>query len=163
MKRTEIAGDITVRAALLAVALAFVGAAQAQIKCWKDAAGNRMCGDTPPPGAAVSTVKVQPAPPPAAAGKDAKKGPLTPAEKEQAFRQRQQEAAKAAEKTEKADEQAAKKQQNCANARQNIQMLESGQRIARFNSAGERYFIDDAQRATELTEARKIEQESCGN
>jgi Domain of unknown function (DUF4124) len=156
---------IALAAALLAAALAFAGAAQAQIKCWKDADGKRMCGDTPPPGATVKTIKVpaSPPPPPAAAGKDAKKGPLTPAEKEQAFRKRQQEAAKAGEKAEKEDEKAAKKQQNCANAKQNVQMLESGQRIQRVNAAGERYFIDDAQRASELAEARKMEQEWCGN
>jgi len=155
MKRTGFA----VAAAALGVALS--GGAQAQIKCWKDAAGNRMCGDTPPPGATVSTVKVQPGPPPPPAGKDAQKGPLTPAEQEQAYQRRRQAAEKADEKAQQAKEQQAAKQQNCANAQQSVRMLESGQRVARFDASGQRYFIDDATRAKELESARKIVQESC--
>lgn len=154
---------------LLAFAAAS-GAAQAQIKCW-NVDGKRVCGDTPPPGAKVTTIKgaSEPGtPPPAAkaAGKDgdkaAKKGPLTPAEQDQEYRKRQQEAQKAAEKSAEEQKQQEAKRQNCAEARQAAAGFESGQRIQRTNPAtGERYFLDDAQVAQELARTRQVVRESC--
>ena len=148
---------------------AAAGAAQAQIKCWNEG-GKRVCGDTPPPGAKVTTLRgsgsaEEPAPAPAskdAAGKDAKKGPLTPSEQEQEYRKRQIDSQKAAAKS--ADEKriADNKRDNCARAREALAQLESGQRIMRVNpTTGERYFMEDAQIAQELVKARQVAQESC--
>jgi len=47
---------------VLLMGLALAGVAQAQIKCWTTADGKRACGDAPPAGAKVTTVKVAPAP-----------------------------------------------------------------------------------------------------
>ena len=150
---------------------AAAGAAQAQIKCWTDADGKRACGDAPPPGAKVTTLKGSSAaeePAPAAKGaakdgaKDAKKGPLTPAEQEQEYRKRQLEAKKADAKA--ADEKriADAKRENCSRAREAQAQLEGGQRIMRVNpTTGERYFLEDAQIAQELVKARQAAQESC--
>ena len=144
-------------------------AAQAQIQCWTTRDGKRECGDTPPPGAKVREIpgSSAPAPSPAApagkdaSSKDAKKGPLTPAEQEQAFRKRQIDAEKEREKEDKARADAEAKKDNCERARQAQLAMESGQRIARTNAAGERYYLDDAQREAEAAKARQLVQQWC--
>jgi len=145
-------------------------AAQGQIKCWNQD-GKRVCGDTPPPGAKVTTMRGaasgDSAPAPAAASKDgatkdAKKGPLTPAEQDQEYRKRQAEAQKAGAKDAEEKRNAEAKRQNCANARSSVAGLESGQRILATNpNTGERYYLDEAQIASQLARARQIEKESC--
>jgi hypothetical protein len=140
------------------------GAAQAQIKCWNQD-GKRVCGDTPPPGAKVTTLRGPAsgpaAPGPAPTGKDAKKGPLTPAEREQEYRKRQAESRKAAEKQAAEGKTAEAKRYNCSQAREAVTTFESGQRIMRVRPDGERYFLDDAQIAQELAKSRQLVQENC--
>ncbi|OFZ99890.1 MAG: hypothetical protein A2Z64_06230 [Betaproteobacteria bacterium RIFCSPLOWO2_02_67_12] len=143
------------------------GAAQAQVQCWTTKDGKRECGDTPPAGARVREIRTPAAPAPAApatkdaAAKDAKKGPLTPAEQEQAFRKRQIDGDKAREKENKALADAAAKKENCDRARQAQLGLESGQRIARTDASGERYYLDEAQVAAEIAKARQLVQQWC--
>jgi hypothetical protein len=155
------------RKLLLSLSLAIVaGGAQAQIKCWNEG-GKRVCGDAPPAGAKVTTLQTPAAPPPqpAAASKDGKsasKGPLTPAEQEAAFRKRQAEASKNAEKSAQAEREAAEKADNCARARASIQQMESGQRVARTDARGERYFLDEAAVAKEIARAREVASKTCG-
>jgi hypothetical protein len=152
----------------LAFALA-AGGAQAQIKCWNEG-GRRVCGDAPPAGAKVTTLKGpasgDAAPAPAAAGKDGakkdeKKGPLTAAEREQESRKRQSEAQKASDKAAEESKLADAKRENCARAQEALRVYESGQRIARTDSKGERYFMDDAQIAQETAKARQLAQDAC--
>jgi hypothetical protein len=149
------------------------GAAQAQIKCWNDANGKRVCGDAPPAGAKVTTLNAPSggsapaAPAPAPGAKDdakaASKGPLTPAEREQDYRKRQAESAKAAEKAAQAQRDADAKRDTCQRARAALAQYESGQRIAMTDAKGERYFMDDNQLAAEAAKARQVAQEACGN
>ncbi len=141
----------------------FVGAAQAQVYCWNTKDGKRVCGDTPPAGAKTTTITTPAPASPAsgAASKDARKGPLTPAEQEQAYRKRQAEAQKAREKDEQAQRDAALKKENCARAREALRVLESGQRLAGVDSKGERYYFDDEQIARETERARQTVQQSC--
>ena len=150
---------------LFLVLAIFAVTAQAQIKCWTTADGKRACGDAPPAGAKVTTVKVAPAPasaPAGAAAKNAKKGPLTAAEREQEYRKRQAEAQKAAAKAdqEKQDEDA--KKENCERTQEMLRSLESGQRIQRTDAKGERYYLDDAQREQEAVKARAQVKQNCG-
>jgi len=147
---------------LLALACA-AGAAQAQIRCWNDADGKRACGDAPPPGAKVTTLRGAGAADaaPGAAAKDAKKGPLSPAEQEQQFRKRQLDAQKAADKSAAAEKVAAEKQASCAQARDALRMYESGQRVTRTDANGERYFLDENQVAAETARAREVAQQTC--
>jgi hypothetical protein len=137
-------------------------AAQAQIKCWNQD-GKRVCGDTPPPGAKVTTMRGAASGPaePAPAAKDAKKGPLTPAEREQEYRKRQAESQKAADKQAAESKTAETKRYNCAQAREALTTYESGQRIMRVRPDGERYFLDDAQIAQELAKTRQIVKDDC--
>jgi hypothetical protein len=145
----------------LAIALA-AGSAEAQIKCWNDANGKRVCGDAPPPGARVTTLKAPSAEPaPAAASKDAKKGPMTPAEREADYRKRQQEAQKTAAKAAEEQKAAADKKENCERAKESATSLEAGGRQARIDSKGERYFLDEQQIAAELAKARQLVQQWC--
>ena len=157
------------RILVLLIGLAFAGVAQAQIKCWTAANGKRACGDTPPPGAKVTTVRTPaapsaPTPGPGAtspASKAASKGPLTPAEREQEYRKRQAEAQKNAEKLAQDRKDADAKRENCERARESLRGLESGQRISRTDAKGERYFLDDAQREQEAARARELVKQSC--
>jgi hypothetical protein len=152
---------------LITIAIAFAaGAAQAQIKCWTDAAGKRTCGDTPPPGAKVTTVRTEtsPAAPPAPAAKDAKgapKGPLTPAQQEQEYRKRQADAQKAAAKAEEEQKNAQAKADNCTRARNALRTLETGERIVTTDAKGERYYLNEAEIAKQTEVAREQVKQWC--
>src|SRR5205814_2087804 len=119
------------RKIILTLMLAFAaGAAQAQIKCWNDANGKRVCGDAPPPGAKTTTIRGTQgsSEAPVAASKDAKKGPLTPAEQEQEYRKRKAETEKASAKAETEQKDKSLKNENCEQSKDSLRMLESGQR-----------------------------------
>lgn len=156
---------------VLLIGLALAGGAQAQIKCWTTADGKRACGDTPPPGAKVRTVKGASAPSDEApastaaakddAAKDAKKGPLTPAEREQEFRKRQQESQKTAAKADQERQDRSARNENCERTKEYLRTLESGQRIARTNPSGERYYLEENQVAQETAKARESVQKAC--
>jgi len=150
---------------MLAIA---TGAAQAQIKCWNES-GKRVCGDAPPAGAKVTTLKAPAGPAESAAaakdgakdGKAAKRGPLTPAEQEQDYRKRQAESQKTAEKQATERKDAEEKRENCERAREALRSFESGGRVARTDAKGERYFLEDAQIAQEIAKARESVQKAC--
>ena len=161
----------------LFAALALVsGVAYAQQYKWVDKNGKTQYGDAPPAGVKAIPLKgpaTPPAPPPAAkkddkggdASKDAKsakKGPLTPAEQEAEFRKRQIEAAKASDESAKKQQEVSSKKESCETARDTLRTLESGSRISRTNASGERFFIDDNQRAAETAKAQKSVADFCG-
>ncbi len=154
------------RKTLLFVILAgATGLAQAQIKCWNEG-GKRVCGDAPPAGAKVTTLRTPagPAQAPAAkdaASKDAHKGPMTAAEREQDYRKRQLESKKAADKVAAEQKDAEAKKENCERASEALRNFESGQRIMRTDAKGERYYLDEAQIASETAKARQIAKDAC--
>jgi len=158
------------RVLAIGLLLAFAAAASAQLYRWVDKDGRVRYSDTPPPaGTKGTTLRQAPAtyaPPPAAAGdaaaKDARKGPMTPAEQEADFRKRQTDAQKARDKADQSGRDAQAKLDNCARAQETLAGLESGQRIARTNASGERYYIDDDQRAAEIAKARQSVSSWCG-
>ena len=147
-----------------------MAAASAQSYKWIDKDGKVRYGDTQPVGAKVTAVKPLPgvAPPPAAGkeaakndARDAKKGPLTPVEQEQAFRKRkldEEEARKKEEQTLAAEQ---GRRQNCEKAQESVRQLESGQRISRTDAKGESYYLEDDQRAKEIAAARKTAADWC--
>lgn len=150
-------------------------AAHAQGYKWVDKNGHTQYGDIPPPGVKATPLGPPPpqigsparsAPAPAAAGKAGAapathKGPMTPAQQELEFRRRMKEAQEAAAKAEKERKQAQEKQQNCERAKEALRTLESGQRIARVNEKGERYYMNDQQRAADAARAREQVRQSC--
>ena len=113
------------RVLVVGLMLAAAASASAQLYRWVDQDGKVRYSDTPPTGVKATTLRPPPgsyAPAPApggdAAAKDAKKGPLTPAEQEAEFRKRQMEAQKARDKDDQASRDALAKQDNCARARE---------------------------------------------
>jgi hypothetical protein len=136
----------------LLVLAASAGGAFAQQYKWVEN-GRVRYGDVPPPGVQATPLRgsatgsAAPAP---EAKKDAAKA-LTP---EQAFRKRQEDAQKEREMQAKADQDALVKRENCSRAQDALRTLESGQRISRTDSKGERYFLDEAQIAQETAKAR---------
>lgn len=163
------------RILILCVTLVFAANASAQMYRWVDKDGKvHYTATPPPPGTKETRTLRSPAAPPAAAddaakdagaqdaaAKDARKGPLTPAEQEQEFRKRQLEAQKASEKAALAAKEAEVKQANCTRAREALATFESGQRIARTNAQGERYYLEDDARDREAQAARRAAQDWC--
>ncbi len=149
--------------------IGFAAAAHAQLYKWVDKDGKTRYGDTPPAGVKATKMGAPAsgsgpaAASPGAASKDAKKGPLTPAEQAQEYRKRQEEEKKASAKADSERQAQAAKTEDCARAREYLRTLESGQRIARTSAAGERYFMDDDQRAQELAKAQQTIQKTCTN
>jgi Domain of unknown function (DUF4124) len=137
--------------------------AAAQTYKWTDANGKVHYSDQPPPASAKeqSTVKLRNPPaatPPAspATDKDAPEAKAkTYIEQEADFRKRQVETAEreAAEKKKAVD--AAEKKQNCEQARAQLKNLQSGGRITRSNTNGEREYLNDAQIAQEIERGKK--------
>ena len=157
------------RVLVVGLMLAAAAGASAQLYRWVDKDGRVRYSDMPPSGVKATTLQPPPgagAPPSPAAGdaavKDAKKGPLAPAEQDAEFRKRQLDAQKAREKEDQARRDAQAKQDNCARAQETLAGLESGQRIARTNASGERYYLDDDQRAAESAKARQSVNSWCG-
>lgn len=147
--------------AAAALCLACTGVALAQQYKWVDQDGKVRYGDVPPPGVKAQRMKPPASgasPAPSSAAKSGEKA-LSP---EAAFRKRQEDAQKEREKETQSEQQAAARRENCERAQEQLRQIESGQRIARTDSKGERYFLDDAQAAQEATRARQIAQQSCG-
>lgn len=144
------------KAIVLVLGFLFATAAAGQQYKWVDKDGKVRYGDVPPPGAQATPLKPRaagsaaPAPAPEAT-KDAARA-LTP---EQAFRKRQEDSQKEREMQAKAEQDAQAKRENCARAQEALRSLESGQRIQRTDSKGERYFLEDAQIAQETAKARE--------
>ena len=160
-----------IRFALFAFALLAAAAVQAQIYKCLDANGVTVYRQDPcPPSMKRETMQkggIAPAPAaPAAdaasgAKSDAKGPPRTPAEQEQAFRKRQQDAAKSAKDADQKNELAQVKEANCNNARQRLATYSMGGRISRIDAQGERYYMDDAAIESAKNQARADVSKFC--
>jgi len=142
------------KALLFSVGMAFATAAMAQQYKWVDANGKVQYGDTPPPGVEATRLK----PPPAGASAPAAAPKVNP---EAAFRNRQQERQKSDEKSAKERADAETKRVNCEQSQGALRSLQSGQRISSTNAAGERVFIDDAERAKEIERTQRAVNDWC--
>lgn len=148
----------TASARIAAISLLFAAtSALAQIYTWKDENGRTVMSDKPPVGK-VQQKRVVKTPP---VSESAAPAPKSLAEKEMEFRKEQQERQEKAKKSEEDQAQAAKRKENCDGARRNLQLYQSGERIARRNDSGEREFLDDDQRAAETARAQKAVSEWC--
>jgi hypothetical protein len=151
---------------ILLVVMLLAFGAHAQSFKWVDNDGKVRYGDVPPPGVKATPMRApataSPEPAPAAqAGKAATKGPLTPAEQEQEFRRRKEDAAKASEEAARAKREQAEKNEQCDRAREYLRTMESGQVISRVNADGERVALNEAQMAQETAMAREAVQKAC--
>lgn len=132
--------------------------AGAQIYTWKDESGRTIMSDKPPVGKAAQKKVVTPA---NSDTQPAAQAPKSFAEKEMEFRKEQQDRQEKAKKAETEQAQAAQRKEYCDNARRNLQMYQSGERVARRTDSGEREVLDDDQRAAEAAKAQKAVNEWC--
>ncbi|HNC53010.1 MAG TPA: DUF4124 domain-containing protein [Accumulibacter sp.] len=144
------------RFVLAAAALLLAVAAQAQIYQWQDENKRTVISDLPPPPQARQQRKIDAEAPPAS-GDQGK----TTADREMEFRKRQKESQENAAQAEKERRAAALRQENCEASRQALRVMESGERVVMLDSKGERYFLDDAQRAQEAAKAREAVRINC--
>lgn len=141
------------RIALAVIALALAPAVCAQLYKYTDKDGKTVYTDQPPANAESKPMRVQTAPPTApeksAIGKDKE---LDKGRKE------------VADKAKKSDEVAKREADNaqrCADARSNLELYESGGRIAKRNAQGERVFLEQNEIDAEKVKARAVMDEAC--
>lgn len=151
------------RTCLLVLAAILAAPAAAQIYQWRDADGRVHYSDVPPAQGDAKTVRPAARPGAGPAADTAPEGPKpkTLAEKELEFRQRRAAAAEAETKAAQEQAQAAERQRACEQARSQLAALRSGQRLVRFNSKGEREFVDEASRAAEVEQTQKYIDSTC--
>ena len=147
------------RIILFSMAAALATAAAAQQYKWVDKDGRTQYGDFPPAGVKATPLRAPSAPAPAAGAKGGA-APST-ADQDAAFRKRQQDGQKEAEKSALLEREAAAKKENCARAQVSLRSLEAGGRISTTDSQGERVYLEDSQIASETAKARKALQENC--
>ena len=142
--------------ALALAALVTATTLYAQVYEWKDENGKTIYSDQAPVGKVRQLRKLD-------TGSTSASNPAqkSAADREMEFRKRQKEAQESAEKAGKEQTASAARVENCANARRQLQALESGERIALRDDKGERYFIEDAQRDQEIAKMRQAVQSYC--
>jgi hypothetical protein len=158
---------------LAALAALSLSAAAFGQYAWLDEKGAKQYSDMPPPASVpanrilkqphsaaqavlqtrAATEKTADSASAASAGND--KTPLTTAERNIEFQKRKAERAEQEKKAEEKRLAATEKVRNCERAGEYQRALESGERIARTDKNGERYFMTDEQRARELGETRR--------
>lgn len=150
------------------------GTVQAQAYRWVDKDGKVRYGDIAPPGVKATPLKAPPggtptpsaAPGKAGASKDgvdksAKKGPVTPAEQEQAYRERQAKLKEEQGNAAKEREVSEQKKLNCAAAQESLRLLQSGRRVSNLTAQGEIVYLDEAQTAERIAQTEKAVNEAC--
>lgn len=139
------------------VLLALPAAAQAQIMKCVGAGGRVEFAASCPPGtkAQDTGIRNSPGTAPAAPQKSL-------SERDAEFRKRQMEQQESAKKAEEKTQQAADLKQNCDSARSYLSSLQSGARIGKIDpQTGERVFLEDSQRASEMARAQRAVDSSC--
>jgi len=138
---------------------------------WKDEGGHTIASDMPPPAdtpparilkAPRKTPAAAPAPVADAGTGDAGKGgepakadaPKTLADRELDAKKRDRERAEAAKKSDEEAAKAVAMKENCSTVRGNLAGLQAGGRAARVNEKGEKFYLDDSQRASEVAKAQ---------
>ncbi len=158
------------RPAALLLALFVALPAAAQVYSWRDKDGRLNYADQPPASGEVKLLQdprqrqAQAAPAARSSGDAAAAAsnkPKTLAERELEFRQRRAEAAEADAKEKKEAAEMADRQRYCEQLRNQLSALNSGQRVSRFNSAGEREYLDDAARAAEIDRQQQQLEQNC--
>ena len=148
-----------IRQILFVLIFAFTLPATGQVYSWKDESGRIHYTDTPPPGIEAKAVKGTGATPAAQSTASPQK---STAEIELEFRQRREAAAEAEAKAAREKEKEDAQMEACAQARDHLSALESGQRMRRMDSkTGEMSYVDDAARTAEVDRLKKQISELC--
>lgn len=143
--------------------LAMTTTAHAGVTKWVDADGKVQYSDQPPPATVKSqkalNIKTSPALPKAASSSNSDGRNI--AEKDLEFRKRQVKTEEAAAKEAKEQEEAKQAKANCEQSRRQLQALQEGQRISRYDEKGERIFMEDADRPQAINEAKQAVDSWC--
>ena len=143
--------------------LVLATAAQAGVTRWVDAEGKVHYSDQKPPPTARSQKNLDltnnPTLPQAAP--DSIGGEKNLAEKALESRKRRVQAEETAAKQARDQEEEKSRKANCAQARHQMQALQDGYRISKFNEQGERVFLEDKDRAPAIEEAKKSVDSWC--
>jgi hypothetical protein len=145
----------TFLAILAVVSLPFT--AHAQIMKCVGAGGRVEFAASCPPGTKAENTGIRntPAAAPAAPQKSL-------AERDADFRKRATEQQEAAKKSEEKNQQTADQKQNCESAKSYLASLQSGNRIGKTDPVtGERVFLEDNERASEIARAQRAADTSC--
>jgi hypothetical protein len=174
MKSTRLNRRCIAAVAVLALGLSTAASAQ---YVWLTENGVKHYSDTPPPSSVpknrilkqpgnASPVLPQKTVAPAEAASDGEKAvsaaatrdkaPMTIAEKNAEFQKRKIEQAEKEKKAAEQEKLAADKMKHCDQAKAYHRTLDSGQRVGRTDRNGERYYLNDAERAREIQETRKM-------
>jgi hypothetical protein len=141
---------------LAALSLATVCTSASAQWIWKDEAGHTIASDQPPPPSTPASRIIKqprarvPSGTPAAPTPEAKDAPKSIADRDLESKQKAKEAAEAQKKADDDAARARTMKDNCAQVKGNVAALQAGGRAARFNDKGEKVYIDDAQRASEI-------------
>jgi hypothetical protein len=148
------------KAIIFVVTCLFAAAASAQQYKWVDKDGRVRYGDVPPPGVNIQRLKPPSGStaPASAENKSERDEPLSP---EAAFQKRQKEQQDQEQKTAKERGEAEAKRANCEQAQAHLRAIQTGQRIATTNAAGERVFLEDDQIAKERERAQRSVNDWC--
>lgn len=139
---------------------------------WRDASGRITVSDLPPPKEVPEKdILERPdaarrratAPAPAASPAAATPAAAASAVADPRALARQRDAEREAQARARADEArlATQRAENCQRAREQLKMLESGERLMQYNEKGERVVMDDARRSSELRRVREIIASEC--
>ena len=158
-------------AALLGLTAALPAAAQWK---WRDKNGQTQYSDLPPPaGVAEQDILQRPhgattqrpapvAPGPAASAASAAPLAATRASDPELEARRKKADQEVLDKKKAEDAKiTAAKAENCNRAKDQMRVIDSGQRMARVNQQGEREYLDDAARAAEAKRTREIMASEC--
>ncbi len=139
---------------------------------WKDEGGHVVASDQPPPmNVPPGSILKQPRPrsgarapanAPAADANVAKTdAPKSLADRELESKQHAKEAAEAAKKSDEDAARAKALKDNCSAVRGNLAALQAGGRASRFNEKGEKVYIDDADRQSEINKQQAQVSQYC--
>ena len=131
--------------------------AWSQVYQWKDASGRTIISDTPPP----ANAKVKRTNADQTGSGSAAASGKSLAEQEIEFRKRQLEQQDRATQEAREKELQENRRRACADVRRQLGSLQSGERISLRDDKGERYFMDDAQRAEEIRRAQSFLDGNC--
>jgi hypothetical protein len=143
------------RNTILILCLGLPCAASADVYTWKDAAGHVHYSDQPPSDQAKRIRS------PASQSDQAVAAQRDLADKDLAFRKRQEDAAKAREKAGKEAEAARIRQENCERARSNLAAMNENRRMYTTGPGGQHNYMDDQQQADIRAMSEKAVAENC--
>ncbi|MDD2701935.1 MAG: DUF4124 domain-containing protein [Sideroxydans sp.] len=140
--------------------LSFISlSAHAALNKWVDAEGKVHYSDSPPADAKVESVRNI-----AGKGQEAAPADISPksySQREAELRKARLEKKEAAENSAREAAQQQERKQICAAARENLRALENGTRLVTYDENGEKRFIDDADRAQRMNNARETVKANC--